>query len=52
MKRLMVDPWKDLSWILFIMKRLKLDPWKDISSTLTRKLNRVIIVNIAPLLDF
>ena len=47
-KWLMKDPWKDLSWIFFVMKRLKLDPWKDISSTLTRKLDRVIIVNIAP----
>ena len=48
MKWLMVDPWKDLSWTFFVMKRLKLDPWKEISSTLTRKLDRVIIVNIAP----
>ena len=53
MKWLMVDPWKDVSWSFFVLKRLKLDPWKDISSTLARKLDRVIIVNIAPpLLDF
>ena len=30
------------------MKKLKLDLWEDFSSTLTRKLDRVIIVNIAP----
>ena len=56
------DLWKDWWWTheknlnstLLVMKKLKLHPWKDISSTLTRKLNRVIKVNIAPppLLDF
>ena len=34
------------------MKRLKLNPWNNINSTLTRKLDRFIIVNIGPLLDF
>ena len=48
LKRLMVDPCKDLRWTFFIMKRLKLDPWKDNSSNLTRKLECVIIVNIVP----
>ena len=54
MKWLMVDPWRDLSWTFFVTKRLKLNPWKAISSTLTRELDLVIIVNFnhPPLLDF